>query len=119
MLPGQPRVMSLDTCLLRFQDFFKQIVQHEMVAAGEGLDEAGDVLMSQHGKRSQLQASNPAFGAGFQRGDVFCGELQAHCLVKKIGGFGGGKTQVGSAQLGQLAPDAEPGQWELWILTGR
>jgi hypothetical protein len=38
--------MSLDTCLLRFQDFFKQIVQHEMVAAGEGLGEASDVLMS-------------------------------------------------------------------------
>jgi hypothetical protein len=46
MLRGQPRVMSLDTCLLRFQDFFKPIVQHEMVAAGEGLDEASDVLMS-------------------------------------------------------------------------
>jgi hypothetical protein len=31
---------------LPLQDFFKQIVQHEMVAAAERLDEAGGVGMS-------------------------------------------------------------------------
>ena len=39
-------------------------------------------------------------------------------MVEKLGGFGGRKTQVGGAQLGQLAPDAEPGQGQRWILTG-
>ena len=48
------------------QDLFHQIVQHEMVAAGEGLDEAGGVLMSLHGQGRQLQAGDPAFGAGLQ-----------------------------------------------------
>ena len=97
---------SLDAFGLLLQDFFDQIVQHEMVAAGERLDEAGGVLMSLHGKRGQLQAGNPAFGAGFQCGDVFRREVQAHHLVEKFGGFGGGKTQVGGAQFGQLAAGA-------------
>ena len=66
--------------------------------------------MSLQGKRGQLQAGNPAFGAGFQRGDIFRREVQAHRLVEKSGGFGGGKTQVGGAQFGQLVSGAQPGQ---------
>ena len=66
----------------------------------------------------QLQAGDPAFGAGFQRGDIFRGELQAHRLVKKFSGFGRGETQVGGAQFGQLAPGAQAGQGKLGILTG-
>ena len=38
--------------------------------------------------------------------------------VEKVGGFGGGKPQVGGAQFGQLAPGAQPGQGELRILAG-
>ena len=79
---------GLDACGLLLQDFFKEIVQHETVAAGEGLDEARSVLMPLHGNRGQLQAGNPAFGAGFQCGDVFRREVQAHHLVEKFGGFG-------------------------------
>ena len=41
----------LDAFGLLLQDFFNQIVQHEMVAAGERFDEAGGVLLSLHGKR--------------------------------------------------------------------
>ena len=89
-----------------------------MVAAGEGFDKAGGVLLSLHGKRGQLQAGDPAFGAGFQRGDVFRREVQAHHPVEKFGGFGGGETQVGGAQFGQLTPGAQPGQGEMRILTG-
>ena len=74
--------------------------------------------MPLHRNSSQLQAGNPAFGAGFQCGDVFCREVQSHHLVEKLGGFRRGKTQVDGAQLGQLAPGAEPGQGKLWILTG-
>ena len=68
--------------------------------------------------RGQLQAGNPAFGAGFQRGDVVRGEVQAHHLVEELGGFGGGEAQVGGAQLGQLAPGAQPGQRQRRILAG-
>ena len=56
----------LDAFGLLPEDFFNQIVQHEMVAAGERCDEAGGVFMSLHGKCSQLQAGNPAFGARLQ-----------------------------------------------------
>jgi hypothetical protein len=38
-----------------------------------------------------------------------CEELQAHRLVKKFGGFGRGKAQVGDAQFGQLSPGAQAG----------
>ena len=103
---GCAQQKSLDAFGLLLQDFFNQIVEHEMVAAGEGLDEASDVLMSLHGKCGQLQTGNPALGAGFQRGDIFCREVQAHHLAEKFGGFGGGKTQVGSAQLSELTPGA-------------
>ena len=71
------------------QDFFNQIVQHKMVAAGEGFDEAGGVFMSLHRNRplqaigEPIAAGNPAFGAGFKGGDVFCREVQAHHLVEK------------------------------------
>ena len=41
------------------------------MAAGEGLDETGGVLMPLHGKCGQLQTGDPALGARFQRGDIF------------------------------------------------
>ena len=66
----------------------------------------------------QLQAGNPAFGTSFQRGDVFCRKVQAHHLVEEFGGFGGGKAQVRGAQFGQLAPGAQTGQGQGWILAG-
>ena len=91
---------GLDAFGLLFQDFLDQIVQHKTVAAGERFDEAGGVFTPLHrecplqGKGGQLQAGDPAFGAGFQRGNVFCRKVQAHHLVKEFGGFGGGKSQV-------------------------
>ena len=57
-----------------------------------------------------MQTGNPAFGAGFQRGDIFLGEIQSHHPVEEFGGFGGGKAQVGGAQFGQLTADAQAGQ---------
>ena len=41
----------LDAFGLLLQNLFNQIVQHEMVAAGERFDEAGGILMSLHRKR--------------------------------------------------------------------
>ena len=82
-----------------------------MVAAGESLDKSGRVVPSLHGKSlqrkgSHLQAGNPAFGAGFQCGDLFGREIQAHRPIKKSGRFVRSKTKIGGPQLGQLAPDA-------------
>ena len=48
---GCAQQKSLDAFGLLLQDFFNQIVQHEMVTAGERLDKAGSVLMSLHRKR--------------------------------------------------------------------
>ena len=100
------------------QNLFHQIVQHELVAAGEGLDEASGVWMSLQGQRGQVQAGNPAFGAPFQGGDVLSFEGETHPLGEKLRGFGSGKPQVGGAQFGQLAPGTEPGQGQWWIFTG-
>ena len=69
-------------------------------------DERGNVRAALHGKRGQLQTGNPAFGAGFQCGDVFRREVQPHHLVEKSGGFSRGEAQVGGAQFGQLAAGA-------------
>src|SRR5688572_6269934 len=63
---------SLDAFRLLLQDFFNQIVHHEIVAAGERFDEAAGILMPLQRNRGQLQTSNPAFGAGFQCVDLFC-----------------------------------------------
>src|SRR5688572_21081988 len=41
----------LNTFRLLSQDFFDQIVHHEMVTAGERLDEVAGVFMSLHGNR--------------------------------------------------------------------
>ena len=65
-----------------------------------------------------MQAGNPAFGATFQRGNVFGREVEAHDLVEKSGGFGGRKPQVGRTQLGHLPPGAQAGQGQRRILAG-
>ena len=88
---------------------FDQVVQHEAVAAGEGLDERGGVGAPLHGERGQLQAGNPALGAGFQGGDLGGGQVQPHHLVEELGGFVRGEAQVGGAQLDELAAGAAAG----------
>ena len=64
-----------------------------------------------------MQAGNPAFGAGFQRGDIAIREMQPHHAVEEFGGFGGGEAQIGGAQLGHLPPGAVAGQRQRRILT--
>ena len=91
---------------LTLQDLVDQIVHDVAVVAGESPDEPGNVLVALHRERGQLQAGNPAFGARFQGGDVLRREVEAHHLVEKAGGFGGGKAQVGGAQFGQLVAGA-------------
>ena len=59
--------------------------------------------------RSQLQTGNPAFGAGFQGGDISIGKIQSHYLVEKFSGFGGGKLQVSGAQARSVGPERAAG----------
>ncbi len=47
-----------------------------------------------------------------------CREVQPHHLVEKLGGFIRGETQIGGAQLGQLASGAIACQGQLWIFAG-
>src|SRR5512143_2601344 len=48
---GCAQQKSLNVFGLLMQDFFNQIVQHEMVAASESLDKTGGVMMPPHGNR--------------------------------------------------------------------
>ena len=83
---------------LSLQDLLEQIVEHETVAAGERSDEGRGVRMSLQRQRGQLQTGNPPFRAGLQCCDVFCGEIETHCLIEERSGFGRSKPQVRDAQ---------------------
>ena len=75
----------------------------------------GDALQ---GDGRHLQAGDPAFGAGLQRRDVLGREVQARRPLEELGGFGRREPQVGGAQLGQLAPGAQPGEGQARVLAG-
>ena len=110
---GGAQQEGLDFRRLAAQHLLHQVIQDEVVAAGErvnkagGIDAAGEALQRQGG---QLQTGDPTFGAGFQGGDLGGRKFQAHRLVEKAGGFGRGEAQIGDAQLGQLAASAQARQ---------
>ena len=91
---------------LALQNLFDQIVQHETVAAGESLDKTGFVCSPLHRECSHLQTGDPAFGASFQRGDLFRREVEAHHLVEESRGLRVREAQIPGPQFGQLAVDA-------------
>ena len=103
---------------LPLEDFFDQIVEHEVVAAGERGDEAGSVFTALQRDRGELQTGDPALGPAFERTDLVGGEVEVHDLVEKAGGLGRGEAQIGGAQLGQLASGAQSGQGQRGILAG-
>ena len=119
---GGAQQERLDLGGLSLQDLLDQVVQDEAVAAGEGADEAGGALAgtraSLQGDGRHLQPGDPAFGAGLERRDVLRREVQAHRPSEELGGFGGREAQVGGAQLGQLAPGAQPGQGQARVFAG-
>ncbi len=88
------------------QDFFDQIVHDVSVVSGECPDEPGNILVALQGQRGELQASNPAFGAGGKERDVFGREGETHHLGEKCGGFRGGKPHISGTQLAQVVPGA-------------
>jgi hypothetical protein len=115
-----PTLNSYRTDLIRLalKHFFGQVIDDEAAAAGEGLNEVAGRLMPLQGQRGQLQTGDPAFGARFQRGDVFRREVEAHDLGEKSGGFGRGKPQIRGAQFGQFVTRPQPRQRQRGILPG-
>ena len=90
---------------LLLQNFFHQIVHDKAMAAGKRMDKLRNVVGSRvltplHRNSRQLQARNPALRALLQRSDFVGGQAQPHGVVEKASRFGGGKAQVGGAQLG-------------------
>ena len=104
------------------QNLVGQVVDDEPVAAGERLDEVGDLFVvrdAAQGECGELQAGDPALRAVLQRVHVGCGELQPHHLVEELPRLGWGEAQVGGAQLSELSATAQPGQRQRRIGPGR
>jgi hypothetical protein len=95
-----------DTFGLTLQDLFDQIVHDVPVVSSESPDEPSNVLSPPHRECRQLEPRDPALSAVFQCSDVFRREVQAHHPFEKLGGLGGGETQVRRTQFAQLAPGA-------------
>ncbi len=98
-------------------DFVDQIVEDEAMTAGEGFDEGRGVITALHRERGELQARDPALGAGFEGRHLALGQGQAHDVAQKLGGFGRREAQVGGAQFDQLVAGAQPGQRQRRILA--
>jgi hypothetical protein len=107
----------LDACRLPLQNLLHQVVEHETVAAAEGCDEACRVGSALHRNGRQVQAGDPALGARLQSSDLRLGEVQPHHLVEKFCRLIWGETQIGGAQLGQLAAGAQAGQRQWRVLA--
>ena len=104
------------------QHLVGQVVDDEPVAAGERLDEAGDLVPvgdAAQGEGGELQAGDPTLRTVLQRVHVGGGELQPHHLVEELPRLGGGEAEVGGAQLGELPAAAQPGQRQRRIGAGR
>ena len=80
---GRPQQEGLHGFGLPLEDLLDQVVEHEVVAAGERRDEAGDVFTALQRDRGQLQTGDPALGPGFERGDLVRGEVEVHHLVEE------------------------------------
>jgi hypothetical protein len=72
------------------------------VAATEGRNEIIKVIPSLHCQRCHLQASNPAFGTGCERVEMFFREIDLHHLAKKSSTFIKVESQIRGAQFVDL-----------------
>src|SRR5579859_855897 len=79
-----------------------QVVNDETVRTCERLHKMRYVLTALQRERSQLEASNPAFGACFKRHYVLSRKLDSARLRKEGGGFLLREAQVSCANLDQL-----------------
>jgi hypothetical protein len=119
--PGQPveeggaQQEFSDSVRLVLQHLLHQVVDEESVAAGEGGDEAGDVLLLPQREGGQLQTGDPPFGAGLEGDDVVSRETQTHRPVEEVHGLLAREAQVRGAELGQFSTTAQAGQRERWV----
>ena len=109
-----------DVVGLPVEDLFDEIVQDEAVAAGERLDEAGDLAVAAvaGGERRQLEAHRPPLGAGLERGHQVGRQPELHDVVEEPVGLFGGEAQVAAADLDQLAAGTQPGQRQRRVGAG-
>ena len=89
------------------------------MAPTERCDEACRVVMVQQGEGRQVQACDPAFGAGLQERALLCRKGESHHLHEVSGGFLLRELQIGRPQFHQGILSTQPGQWERRVFAGR
>ena len=95
---------------LLVEHFLQQVIHDEAMAAGERVDEPGQIISVTHGERGHLQPGDPPFGALFQRGNLVRRQIQTHDVTQEGGGLLGGEAEIGRAHFGQFAPGAQTSQ---------
>src|SRR5206468_7108693 len=81
--------------------FLQQVVGDGAMAAAEAREEAGGILAPLQGTRRQLQAGDPAFGAGVQQRALRGRQRQSPLLQQVGAAFLGRELQLGGAQFQQ------------------
>ena len=89
------------------------------MAAGEGLDEAGDVLLVAQRERGQLQPGDPALRPLLQGRNLLTSKAKAHRAAEEVGRLLAGEAEVRGAQLRELAPGAQAGEGQVRVLARR
>ena len=75
--------------------------------------------MPLHRDGGQLQTGDPAFGAGFQGGNIFRREIQPHHSVKKLGGFSRRKPQDRQHAVRSAGPGrGSRASGRIWVFAG-
>ena len=103
-----PLKKALDLLGLAAQHLFEQVVQDEVAAAAECLDEGGLALVRPISEREgrELQPGDPALGTRLERPDVVGGEAECHSAVEECRRLVGREAQVVGADLGELTAGA-------------
>ena len=98
------------------EDLAEQVVGDGALAAGELGDEALGRVVADERHGGQAQRGGPALGALVQRGEL--GVADGHAGGgQQLGGLVGGEAEVGAADLGEAAGQAQAVQAELRVAT--
>jgi hypothetical protein len=95
---------------LAVEDLLGQVVQDVPVAATEGRHEPGGIRSSLQGQAGQLQARDPPFSAGRQRGHRLTGQVSTDRFAQQRGRLLHSELQVVGAHLHQLPAHPQPRQ---------
>ena len=91
------------------------------MAAGEGLDESGNLLATRkplQRQRCQLQPGNLALGALGEKSSLLRDQVEAHHVVEQRGYLFPCETQVICPDLGEVSTGAQAGERQGWVGTG-